>query len=312
MKEQPYIVGIGAVNVDIMGRSKRSLVPEDSNPGQIKISIGGATHNASENAARLGVPVNFITATGDDYFGGLIRTSCESAGLTTKYFVSFPGQVSSTYMSVHNRDGEMNIAVSDMNVLQSLSVSHLEENEELLANAAAITFDTGLPQEVINYLVHTYGRRTAVFADPVSTTYAEKLVGHLDGINTLKPNKLEAEVLSGHQIATFADLQQAAERIISKGVWRVFISLGKDGVYYHDAAGISKYRKLKPLDEVANATGAGDAFLGGLLYAYIHQMDIDETLTTAMAVSKLAVLSEQTINPNMSETLLKETLLQNI
>lgn len=308
MNRQPYIVGVGAVNVDIMGRSRRSLVAEDSNPGQIKISIGGATHNASENAARLGVPVNFITATGDDYFATLIRTACKRAGLTTEHFVTFPGQASSTYMSVHNRDGEMNIAVSDMNVLQKLSPADLKDKRELLASAAAITFDTGLPQDTIDYLLQTYSAETAVFADPVSTTYAEKLVGHLAGIHTLKPNLLEAEVLAAMKIHTFDDLQETASRIINSGVKRVFISLGKNGVYYQDQQGIAKHRRLQPLDEIANATGAGDAFLGGLLYAYMHDLGLDDTLTAAMTASKLAILSEQTINPDMSEALLKETI----
>lgn len=312
MKAQPYVAGVGAVNVDVMGRSKRSLVAEDSNPGQIKISIGGATHNASENAARLGVPVNFITATGDDYFGQLIRAACENAGLSTEHFVTFAGQVSSTYMSVHDRDGEMNIAVSDMNVLQHLSPSHLEQKRELLANAAAITFDTGLPLETIDYILQTYRHKTVIFADPVSTTYAEKLVGRLSGIHTLKPNLLEAEVLSDVKIHSFDDLEKAASRIIDSGVKRVFISLGKNGVYYCDHLGTAKHRRVHALDQVANATGAGDAFLGGLLYAYMHNLNIDETLTTAMTVSKLAILSEQTINPQMSESLLKETILQNI
>ena len=312
MNAKPYVVGVGAVNVDVMGRSKRPLVSEDTNPGQIKISIGGATHNASENACRLGLPVNFITATGDDYFGTLIRTACESAGLSTEHFFAFPGQISSTYMSIHEPDGEMNIAISDMNVLQSLSPAHLKQKGELLENAAAITFDTGLPQETIDYLLQTYCSKTAVFADPVSTTYAEKLVGRLEGIHTLKPNLLEAEVLSGVKIRTFGDLQEAADRIIGCGVRRVFISLGKNGVYYRDHSGTAKHRQPRPLDQIANATGAGDAFLGGLLYAYLHDLNIDETLTAAMTVSTLAILSEQTINPQMSESLLKETILQNI
>ena len=64
--------------------------------------------------------------------------------------------------------------------------------------------------------------------------------------------------------------------------------------------------------DAVDTTGAGDAFLGGLLYAYLHDLNIDETLTAAMTVSTLAILSEQTINPQMSESLLKETILQNI
>ena len=305
-KNAPYIVGIGAANIDVMGRSRRDLVQEDSNPGRISVSVGGATHNACENAARLGIPVTFITATGDDYFGRMIRQACDSAGIDTSRFVVLPGRSSSTYMSVHDKNGEMDIAVSDMTVLQSLTTDHLRPADSLLRKAAAIVFDTGLPQNVIDFIRETYGPVTPVFADPVSTTYAEKLLGDLAGIHTLKPNLLEAEVLSGRKIRSMGDLEAAAQAILSKGVRRMFISLGRCGVYYCDDAGNRRWRRAKPLEEIANATGAGDAFLGALLYAHVHGLSLEETLETAMTASMLTIQSEQTINPRMSEALLKE------
>ena len=36
-----YIVGVGATNLDVMGRSGAALIPEDSNPGRIAVSVGG-------------------------------------------------------------------------------------------------------------------------------------------------------------------------------------------------------------------------------------------------------------------------------
>ncbi len=305
-KTRPYIVGIGAANIDVMGRSRRSLVQEDSNPGHISVSVGGATHNACENAARLGVPVTFITATGDDYFGQMIRGACDDAGIDTSHFVVLPGRASSTYMSVHDKNGEMDIAVSDMTVLQSLTTDHLKPADPLLRKAAAIVFDTGLPQSVIDFIRKTYGPVTPVFADSVSTTYAEKLLGDLAGIHTLKPNLLEAEVLSGKRICDMQDLEAAAQVILSKGVRRMFISLGRFGVYYCDDTGERRWRCARPMDEIANATGAGDSFLGALLYAHVHGLSLEKTLETAMTVSMLTIQSEQTINPRMSEALLKE------
>lgn len=308
-ENSPYIVGIGAANIDIMGRSRRSLVQEDSNPGRISVSVGGATHNACENAARLGVPVAFITATGDDYFGQMIRSACDAAGIDTSHFVIFPGQTSSTYMSVHNKNGEMDIAVSDMTILQSLTTGHLKARDQLLRNAAAIVFDTGLPQTVIDFIRQTYGPVTPVFADTVSTTYAEKLLGGLTGIHTLKPNLLEAEILSGMKISCMQDLEAAAQVILSKGVRRTFISLGRCGVYYCDDAGNRRWRCARPMENIANATGAGDSFLGALLYAHVNGLTLEETMEAAMTVSMLTIQSEQTINPQMSEALMKENLI---
>lgn len=305
----PYIAGIGAANIDVMGRSRRHLIQEDSNPGHISVSVGGATHNVCENAARLGVPVTFITATGDDYFGQMIRRACDAAGIDTSCFVVFPGEASSTYMSVHNKNGEMNIAVSDMTILQSLTTDHLKARDQLLRGASAIVFDTGLPQTVIDFIRQNYGPDVPVFADTVSTTYAEKLLGDLTGIHTLKPNLLEAEILSGMKIRDMHDLEAAAQVILSKGVRRMFISLGRCGVYYCDDTGRRRWRCAKPMEEIANATGAGDSFLGALLYAHVNHLTLEETLEAAMTVSMLTIQSEQTINPRMSEVLMKENLI---
>ena len=308
MEKQPYIVGVGALNIDIMGRSRRRLVQEDSNPGTIKVSVGGATHNACENASRLGANVTLITTIGDDYFGQIAEAACRKAGINTEHFITFAGQFSSTYMSVHNNNGEMNIAVSDMSILQNMTTAHLHERDEILRGAAAIVLDTGLPEEIIGCLLKEYGKDVPVFVDSVSTTYAEKLIDNLQGVYTLKPNLLEAEIISGMKIHDFADLEKAAGILISKGAQRVFISLGRHGVYYRDAEGNSRYRCCKPMEQIANATGAGDSFMGTLLYAHVNGFSFEETLQAAMCVSMLTIQSDATINPQMSEQLLKENL----
>ena len=51
----PYILVLGASIVDIIGFSKREFKAKDSNPGAIKISLGGVCRNIAENLARVGV-----------------------------------------------------------------------------------------------------------------------------------------------------------------------------------------------------------------------------------------------------------------
>ena len=51
---------------------------------------------------------------------------------------------------------------------------------------------------------------------------------------------------------------------------------------------------------IANATGAGDAFMGGLLYAAVNGLDREETLLFASGVARLALQHPHTINPNVS------------
>jgi pseudouridine kinase len=86
---------------------------------------------------------------------------------------------------------------------------------------------------------------------------------------------------------------------------RVFISLGSQGVYVCDG---NKHIHLhSPPIEVINATGAGDAFMAGLVYAYLKGMNIEDTAWIAMGASRLALSHPDTINLNLSEELLLKT-----
>lgn len=293
-----YVLGIGAANIDMMGRSSLPLVMEDSNPGIIGTSVGGVTHNVCANAARLGLEVKLITALGSDVHAGEIRRDCEEAGIDLSHSLVVPGHGSSVYLSLHNDMGEMALAVSDMRVLQHLSVDFLREKEAVIAGAGAIMMDTGLPAEVLTYISETYGDRIPVFVDPVSCTYARKLSGSLTGYHTVKPNRFELEELSGLSLS--AGLENCCQRLLERGVGRVVVSLGREGSFFLDQKGIAVRVRGEPLDSIANATGAGDAFMGGLLYASLHSLGPEDTLLFASGVARLALQHPHTINPDVS------------
>ena len=91
---------------------------------------------------------------------------------------------------------------------------------------------SGSFKEQIDALVYLAENcQVPLFCDPVSTVKAEKLRPILHRIHTLKPNRLEAELLSGVPIREKADVPKAAQALLNKGVQRLFISLGSDGVF---------------------------------------------------------------------------------
>lgn len=293
-----YVLGIGAANIDMMGRSGLPLVMEDSNPGIIGTSVGGVTHNVCANAARLGLEVKLITALGSDIHAGEIRRDCLEMGIDPSHSMVVPDHGSSVYLSLHNDMGEMALAVSDMRVLQHLSVDFLKKKQEIIAGAGAIMMDTGLPEDVLLYVTQTYGERIPIFVDPVSCTYARKLSGSLAGYHTIKPNRFELEELTGMSLS--GGLESACGHLIDRGTARVVVSLGRDGSFSLDRTGTAVRVRGEPLDSIANATGAGDAFMGGLLYASVHGLPPEETLLFASGVARLALLHPHTINPNVT------------
>ena len=47
VRTAPYVVVVGGVNMDIGGRPHGELVAADSNPGQVRMSLGGVGRNLS-------------------------------------------------------------------------------------------------------------------------------------------------------------------------------------------------------------------------------------------------------------------------
>ena len=60
--EGAYVAVVGAVNVDIGGTPDSALVPADSNPGRVTVTLGGVGRNIAENLCRLGKRVLMVTA----------------------------------------------------------------------------------------------------------------------------------------------------------------------------------------------------------------------------------------------------------
>lgn len=306
LKEQDYVIGIGAANVDIHGHSKAPIRLRDSNPGRMHISAGGVTRNVCDNLSRLGVSVKLITALGDDVYAAQIRRECEAAGIDLTHSMKVENHPSSTYLSILDETGDMLVAMSDMSVLQKMDIDYLQTKAGVIAGAKLITCDSGLPRETLEGILNLFGSQQPIFIDPVSCAYAEKIKPFVGKFHTIKPNLLETEILSGQKITSHAELEKACDCLLEQGVRRIFVSLGKDGCYYADQQGIRIHRKLKPLDEMVNATGGGDAFMAAVIYATLESLPIEETLELALAAGTAAISHERTINPYISIDLLKQ------
>ena len=109
------------------------------------------------------------------------------------------------------------------------------------------------------------------------------------------------------EIRSDADLQRAGEVVLNKGLKRLFVSLGAEGCFDMDDTGAVLRRKLRPA-KMVNASGAGDAFTGAMLYATMRGMTPEEILDYALAAGIAAISHRNTINPEMSPALIQTIL----
>ena len=297
MTASPYIAVVGGVNIDIGGRSDAPLVAGDSNPGRIRSSLGGVGRNIAHNLALLGAKVRLITALGADDGAKRIEASCADLGIDLTDSLYVPDGATSTYLFLADSNGDMALAMNDMAIYEHLTPAFLETKLTTLNAAALVVLDTNLGAESIRYLGEHC--TAPLFADPVSAAKAGKLEPVLGRLHTLKPNRMEAELLSGVPIRDEADIEKAAAALLDRGVEQVYISLSGDGLYAADRQGHS-VRLPCPKVQVANATGGGDAMAAALAACIAHGRPLAECARMAAGAGALACTASETIHPGMS------------
>lgn len=293
----PYVVIVGGVNMDICGRSFGELIAQDSNPGNVRMSLGGVGRNIAHNLSLLGVKVHLLTAFGDDMAAEKIASSCGELGIDISNALKIPGESTSTYLYISGPDGNMELAIADMEIYNHITPDFLASKAKLLDSARLVIIDTNIPAESILWLAENC--KADIFADPVSTTKAKKLRPALGKLHTLKPNCIEAEFLSGEKINDLSGVRRAAEALLSTGMKEVFISMGGDGVYAAD----SERQVHVPCipGNMVNTTGCGDSFMAAIAWAHLNGADIFEKAKAGLAASSITMESAETINTMMGE-----------
>ena len=227
----PYILVLGASIVDIIGFSKKEFKAKDSNPGAIKISLGGVCRNIAENLARVGVNTEFISTLGDDSNGRNILEHSKRIGYKMNNSLILKDECTPTYMAILNEEGEMESAIVDMESINKMESSFIDLKAEIFENAEYTIVDADNPQ-LLEYVLKKFQGKTKFILDPVSANKATKISHLMKYFHTIKPNRLETEALCGFKINGYEDLQKAGRYFLEQGVENVFISLDADGIYY--------------------------------------------------------------------------------
>jgi pseudouridine kinase len=304
--DAPFVALIGGANLDISAQPDQRALPGDSNPGRIHCSPGGVARNVAENLLRLGVDARLFSVLGDDAFAAVLRQAAKTIGLDLSGCTTLSGARSATYLSLHRVDGDMGVAVNDMGILEQLTPALLSPHAPTLRRATALVVDCNVRPDVLAWLCTTI-RHPALFAEAVSVAKCRKLLPVLNGLHTLKANRMEAQALSGLDVNSPASACSAARALHQRGVRQVVISLGAEGVAWCDGTGVTGHRAAQPV-RMVNATGAGDALLSGLVYGHLHAMPLDQSVRFAMACAELTLSSTFANAPALCEAAVHDHL----
>ena len=291
---------IGGANVDISARSYEPLRDYDSNPGKVSYSFGGVAHNIAANMAGYGLPVEYITAFSTDNWGGLLQDECVNRSISIEYSQIIPDEGTSLYLAVVEPDGEMKVAIADMEILSRLDIDRLGKVLSELDRDDLLVLDTNLTEEQIGRIIELAHCR--IYADPISIAKSARIMNYLDRLEMLKPNNYEAEIMSGLRLKDENDYENMLDWFIKQGSRSIVISMGARGVI--GRKGEEAFHLSNADIEIVNTTGAGDAFLAGVVYAYTKNIPFPKTAQYGLMAARATLMSPKPVNPDIANILL--------
>ncbi|SDY14302.1 Sugar or nucleoside kinase, ribokinase family [Modestobacter sp. DSM 44400] len=262
----PAVVVVGDVATDVVVLLTGTPAPGSDRSASIATRGGGAGANVAAHLAALGTTVLLAGCIGDDAAGTALAGELAAAGVRLA-LRTVPGGATGTIVSLVEPDGQRsmladrgaNLALRPADVPPPTPNAHLHLSGYTL-------LDPGPRDAGLAALAAAVAAGCTVSLDPASTgpltAYGvERWVSDTAAATLLMPNAEEARLLTG-----CADLGDAARTLA--GVHPVVVvSLGAEGALW--AAGDELVHAPAHPATVVDTTGAGDAFVAGVLGAWV-------------------------------------------
>lgn len=286
MSSRLDLVCLGRAAVDLYAEERGSGLDEAV---WFRKSLGGSAANTAVSAARQGLSVAMLTVVGADPFGRFVRDALaadridtsairvDADHLTGLVVLAIRGPDDSPHLFYRNDCADMTLGPDDVDEalvagarVLLLTGTHLSTDQTRAASLRALEVARAAGVKVVldvDYRPSLWGvappSRGEARAEPsVAAFHAYREI--VPGCTMIVGTEDEIRVASGQR-----EIEAAEAALIEMGVRRVVTKLGSRGARSHDARG-----EVHRLDgrrvPVVNAIGAGDAFLGAYLAAWVR------------------------------------------
>jgi pseudouridine kinase len=292
------IICIGGANIDFKLKSPNPLVLNTSNPIHSTVSFGGVARNVAHNLAQLTSDVYLQCIVGNDANGLALLSHMQSLGVDTQYSKIIDGKSTSQYYAILSNQGELFIGLADMDIYNNIGIEFITSTWNDWNNQSIIFLDTNLPSSHIDLILrkaHSVGAKLCI--DPVSVEKAKRIPEQFDSIYFLKPDRQEASGLTGINIESIDDCIRAGTQLKDRGVQNVVITLGKLGyVLVNNTEQI--YVAAEEVLNSIDVSGAGDAFVAGILYGLQLEKNIAEACQIGAKAAAQTIQTLETVIKN--------------
>lgn len=267
---------IGKLNVDLLYSVKEIKVNENHVSEEIYINVGGKATNVSVALAKLGVNSTLITKIGEDEFGAFALRKLKEFGV--KVIADRIERTGITFIVVDDKAN--NTMFNYLGANKFLCVDDVLRKEEIISESDIVYFQSGMEPEILNNLKKINKNIFLELSDFIDFEI-------LNEIPYASMNELEAL-----RITNTTKIEDAAKKLVSLGIEKLFIKLGSKGsLYYSENETIfCESFKINPID----TTGAGDSFTAGVIYGVLNKMPVNQILRFANACGAITCLKKGT------------------
>ncbi|MBT3273317.1 MAG: ribokinase [Spirochaetales bacterium] len=300
MKNQPVILVVGSINMDLVLRADRIPAPGESYFGEeYRYIPGGKGANQAAAASKLGADVTFAGRVGNDDHGRLVKENLENQGISTHMIVSDPDSPTGLAVIILEPNGQNRIMVY-AGANMRIDPSDLEPVFEHTYDAVMMNFE--VPDIILTEVCRQAHKRDIPIIVDAGPARAVDLKT-LGTLEILSPNETESEALTGIPCDTDANIKAAALALKNASDARHIVTkLGKRGALCLTNDEFTHFETYEV--EVVDTTAAGDAFTAGMSLRYLETGDIKQAIRFGNAAGSLAVtkLGAQPSLPNRIDT----------
>jgi 5-dehydro-2-deoxygluconokinase len=279
----PELLTIGRVSVDLYAEQVGVSMTEVTT---LRKSIGGTSTNVAVAAARLGHHAATVTKVGDDQFGRYVRHALEHTfGVDARWVATDPELPTPLAFAELDPPEDPSIIfyreprAPDQNLLlDDVDLDVVAEVPVLWVPASRFAWEPS--RSTVTDILRARGRRSHTVLDldwrpmfwesPAAAT--EQISPVLDHVTIAIGNRDECEIAVGSR-----EPDEAADRLLERGVEVAVVKLGGDGVMVATADGTRERIAPFPVDVVCGL-GAGDAFGGAFCHGLLSGWDLVRTV----------------------------------
>ncbi|WP_310193833.1 PfkB family carbohydrate kinase [Bacillus sp. 3255] len=233
-------------------------------------AAGGAPANVAAAVAKLGGDARFIGKIGRDPFGDFLVRTLDEVGVQTAVIQTDEAKTGLAFVSLR-ADGERDFLffrdpAADMLLradevkaqwLEDAAVFHFGSVSLIAEPCRTATLDAARRAKALGALV-SYDPNVRLALWPSADAARSEILAQLELADVVKVSEEEIEFLLG------VDATTGAQQLLQRGPKVIIITLGPDGCRVVSA----RQDVVIPGTPVASVdtTGAGDSFVGGMLY----------------------------------------------